>query len=1086
MSRFDVRRSRIQREGVLQQRTIQQKQQTLKILTEDLPKTIVNMTDIIGTQQAKDWMDAANSEFNKAVANGEMSYKEDGVTPLSPDELMAARENWFNKYIEANPMPGNPLASQKINTALEESKNQWDSNIAEASLRMFEEDIVKRRNTHLNSLSDGEYHDPTATMNSLGITADNLSPEALEYYNLSMSNEPDQKYSPILASQLFSAQLEFEMAGFPSSAAKAKVEREYQTAFADNIAIKNITSSWEDFVKVNGGTTNDFINTQLESYISNLDTKDGYLMPLNDSKRASIRERALAEIDILDKNYSEEIKTRWNQIAFPQIFEIESSGNWLTSDNLIPILEQANIPLNDIDRLGAETSTLIRSTIRNNDVSKIAMNMIPELNTIYGSNLSDQEKRTQAWDYIISSTSDPYVITKILSIGSGAPSSGFYTNKPVWQIARENYKTFSVQPEDDVNLTVDTPITSLPDTTPISSETSIATSSETTTATPEESISISDSTPIAVSAPAAAANPLPTGIPSYYNNLDSRTLAANIIVEMQNQDMPLAVVSLANDIQLRAMFIESLSEEERQEYMSDWIHYEETGEVTEKGLQTIEIGGNFVRFGSVEAENAFSKYKDGIKSKVWNDYMTYGNETLEDGKTTMSSLVADRDKNYQAELESMQKGYFVVGENNPERQKLADQNEADMFDLIASADPEDFDTIYATFLERDSQLYFTPEGEKRIREFFNPASQFSELDKFRSYGLADLMKQATGLEPGDRYYNEILYNSVLKYKKEIIDNINPTQTINSLATTMSDLYGDMVIQEYATALSELDELSSISPKKLIDEGTLISQDNALDAAGRFINGELNPIIQEDIELSFSGIQDINGQVTTIPSVGQTATLQSLMFSIANGDMDDKQVATALLAIALEAPFDPNKPVENEWARLTSSFDSIGNDYLQSAILGKVEALYGLSLIQKELYENWNIPVDRYANGGTSLISGNAELKPIIRNGTMTGLMAREIGTDSWVDVSILSPSASDSFCREIYKDARRTLSERVVTGNKMVSREEVVDYLNETSQTNPEITEYMNLLSLVNNGKKFKMVPTRWYEAASVKFVPVE
>ena len=110
MSRFDVRRSRIQREGALQQRTIQQKQQTLKILTEDLPKTIVNMTDIIGTQQAKDWMDAANSEFNKAVANGELSYKEDGVTPLSPDELMAARENWFNKYIEANPMPGIPWA----------------------------------------------------------------------------------------------------------------------------------------------------------------------------------------------------------------------------------------------------------------------------------------------------------------------------------------------------------------------------------------------------------------------------------------------------------------------------------------------------------------------------------------------------------------------------------------------------------------------------------------------------------------------------------------------------------------------------------------------------------------------------------------------------------------------------------------------------------------------------------------------------------------------------------------------------------------------------------------------------------------
>ena len=449
MSRFDVRRSRIQREGVLQQRTIQQKQQTLKILTEDLPKTIVNMTDIIGTQQAKDWMDAANSEFNKAVANGKMSYKDDGVTPLSPDELMAARENWFNKYIEANPMPGNPWASQKINTALEESKNQWDSSIAEASLRMFEEDIVQRRNTHLNSLSDGEYHDPTATMNSLGITADNLSSEAIEYYNLSMSNEPDQKYSPILASQLFSAQLEFEMAGFPSSAAKAKVEREYQTAFADNIVIKNIGEAYKKTVIDNNGDESAFINNDLDTFISNLGEKDGYLMAPNDSKKQEIRYLATQEINRIRKEKEDNVTRVWQQNLMPAIFEFEDSGNRLTTTALNNLMSSVGMTSNDIRFLTPETQNLIHTVTNNNDKAEMTVSYLQELSHIMEQTQNVPE--TVKADMInkkISSITDPVVASRISGLArSSNGGSVYWDNASIKQLGLSLSTTFSGQPD---------------------------------------------------------------------------------------------------------------------------------------------------------------------------------------------------------------------------------------------------------------------------------------------------------------------------------------------------------------------------------------------------------------------------------------------------------------------------------------------------------------------------------------------------------------------------------------------------------------------------------------------------------------
>ena len=964
MNKYDVRRERNRTATQADISSLQNYENITKTLVSDLPQTINQIGGIIGNQQATDYINKENEAFKKDVADGKLTYKTDdngniiydasgSPIPLSSEEMFNAREAWFSRYAANNPQPNNPWAQNVIKKSHDSSVASWIASIAETSLKKYQEQIDTNMMNAINAYADSTSYDPDTILSTNGITEKQLSSESLEFYKDASGTSESPKYSKRLSYMLLGAQTEYEKAGYSPLAAKQAVINNCLPAFRDKNTLDDIAGAYQTMV-IEEGRGEDEFDAYLNEYINGLGVngKGDYNMPISTNKKSDLTIQAKSRIDSIRENHKTEVRNKWQSVALPAIYDTEDRNVPITSNKMMQILRDANIPTSDIRFLEDNTQMLIHDITQSNDSLVSTLSVVNQLNGIYQMDGKSNSEKIKMAEDVISKITDPHIMNNVVALGQNSNvADGRWSNQSIEQIAISNVRTFSSQPDvlkssgtsGKSNVSSD-----------IVSEDGVIT---------EQSKFITDST--------------------------YRTFGFSVVLEVQNQDFPLTERNVFNDQVAREMFIQQMPYDKRAEIY----------------LDNDSINDSF--FESEETESEFQKYKSNLYQRIMTDYLNNTDYKFADG-STLKSMLEEMQKDYDAEYLTYAGDFYVTG-GLKQREKIAADNKNAMYGKIVEASSTgEMSALYMEFMNNKAQKYYTEEDYNDLVQYFN--GTWTDALKKKNINLKDSIRiYMPEIKEDSPWYNDICQNILMACKSDILGDTDPITARQNVDTKIKEIYEDTMIGKAADSLTEVNRWNKDSR----NDWTIFYNDKeARNLAGDFINGSANPMVQEFIEGNFSGVIGKDGQYLNADAMMNSFQLQDIVYSNTEDAIKRSKNDRWLmcLANALQTDINLNNMSSDEaWNYINRNMENL-DPVTQMLTIQAANTLYGISDIYEELYDDWGLTGISVYGDGTTFALGDYELKATIENGTIKTLKGRKKGSDNknWVDMTILSPSMVES------------------------------------------------------------------------------
>ena len=972
-SGYQERNRRLQIEAEARNRAAQRTTQAVYTALEKGAEIVNQLGTSIGNQQAAEYMQGLQTEIKKGIDDGSLMSAKDG-SPLTADESIANYDNFIKGYREKNAEPSNPWAKAAINKSIDSIRQGNVERIITDSIHALNARIDNDNMRYLgidengNITNDGliraQIENPAdyteTNMKMFNLSESDLPEEMMPYYNIAMGITQDNNIPADQASKMVLTYSKFISNGKTHYQAITAANN-LKTTFAEETFVQNAAIGFSNNV-INGNVGKEEYMSKLTDSLKSI--REGNLMgfegklsdPYIDSVMAEARRRC-EQLYTAEENRQADI---WNNQMLPYFLDIEDEYGLVTSRIYNDAASKFGYNIKFAD---ATLRTTIEKTLSENDLTSNAISVVNELNGIYGQSASASEKAASANAVFQKIDSDPALYARVMSYGTKGEYTGYFSVKSNAQMIAEKRLAFNYQPGLD----------------------------EIKASSSSSSASIAD----------GASNALP----AWMTTPESRTVAANIILDHQNGgELPL-ITKQVDDV-LRAEFVSGLSDEQRTQYDSERL-IGEGEEAIPTGLDYIfEIDGDSGAvksgFGSESAEAEYQRWKKTVYDDVWNGYMRYGNEKLDDGKTTMGQIVEDAQLEYDLDLLGEEKGFYQTG-GIKKREQFAERNFNEMVATISIADPSQLPNIQSRYLLNKSRM-FTEEDAKILNQYIN--GDFSNKMNERGLDLGAIISSAfPDIRKGDSLYATIASGISLEYKADILGN-TPNEVLEAnIKNSLNDMRTELLVGSSSQAIREIDSFAE-DVNSVKDLRKIVPNDECTTLAGEYIYGTGSLLVTEAVDEMF-----------TLGNDGMAIDFRSLIFSDEGVMYPDEDIDVMLYGRAVGYDYNPaREDRESALNNIGMIVDSFDDDFTKAATAKVYGTLKGLVQTAKSLTEDFDIEFDSF-NGKYFTMNGY-EIAPVIIGTSTTGMRMRAEGDAVWTDISNMSERSRDAIAAGIYKKAR--------------------------------------------------------------------
>ena len=389
----------------------------------------------IGTQQAQDWSEQYEKDYEKALSDGTLFKDKDGNMLESEEALQKRTDEWSEQYKIDNPQPSNMWAKQVLDASEKASAQQRRTKSINSMINNFLAQSQENLNNKVNNIISSSYENPIQVVQnsvaSYGLDFNGLSETEQKWYSNVMNNTDGK--AEIDAKKL-NLSLAYRTAGYDEGKIAYSIQGA-TPAIEDTMIANNLSYGYQSEVIESGVLTDSEFNNMMNEWLTNEYTDDkGFIAQ---DRIDGIKAVVQSKNKIALANAKAANNDAYNSYVVPAVQNMYANSKWLdtiqypNTQTITALMKQYGVKYELLDD---DTKKSLSAVMENGDSITTLTNAIHNMNSIASGSMPTKMKQEAMTNYLANLSPDQ--VKQIEALADLDPYKGKYsqfTDKDIYE-----------------------------------------------------------------------------------------------------------------------------------------------------------------------------------------------------------------------------------------------------------------------------------------------------------------------------------------------------------------------------------------------------------------------------------------------------------------------------------------------------------------------------------------------------------------------------------------------------------------------------------------------------------------------------